>query len=726
MLVLSALALLAGCVVAQDLVSLSLPLVFAASCAFAFIGTRGQRRSHRLMLPLSLLGGALLSWRAVGISDAGVWREPREVTEAVVAVRLLGGPHDNGFGVSTLAETRHRSLPQRLRLRWPQNPGLREGDCWQVRLQLTPTEGVRRKRSDRVSRVGGEAKVRGEPIRIDCDSRRRWTVRARGQMRSSILSHLKPGASRAVVRALVLGERAQLGSDLRRSLQRTGLSHLMAISGLHVGLAATIGFWLLRLMPIAGAVTRSDMGWLGAILAAVGYAFLSGFAMPAQRALLAIVLIAFASWTRIRIRSARIVALAMWCLVVADPLIAQSPGFWMSFGAVGLLASHQALRLRQWLPERGWRHGVRAQLLMSLTLGLAVAFGFGMFSVVSLGLNLLVIPWFAFCVVPLLFLAVIGELVIPAFAGWLWVAASRAVEPVLWAAQHVAQFDWSAIAIAPVPTLMMVFLLTGSLWISLAQGHPGRAIGWVGIVSLPFIASPAPPKGCLDVRLHDVGHGLAATVRSDRAWWQFDAGSRWPGGSAAERAVVPFLHANGARRIERAIQSHSDLDHRGGFDDLRRAVPIEHWLGTAAWPCTAGQRWHRDGVRFEVLWPMAMARGWSDNDASCVVRVSLGGVPLLLLPGDVEARAEAVLAVQSTLHADVVIVPHHGSITSSSAAFVAAAKAREAWVPNARRRGWQMPHPEVVRRWQTHGAILRETAMESDISSRLCARRSAR
>lgn len=726
MLVLSALALLTGCVIAQGLVSLSLPLVFAASCAFAFVGTRGQRRSHRLMLPLSMLGGALLSWRAVGISDAGIWREPHQVTEAVVDVRLLGGPRDNGFGVSTLAATRHRSLPQRLRLRWPQNPGLQEGDCWQVRLQLTPTDGVRPKRGDRVSRVGAEAKVRGEPVRIDCNSRRRWTVRARSQVRSSILSHLQPGPGRAVVRALMLGERTQLDSDLRRSLQRTGLSHLMAISGLHVGLAATIGFWLLRMFPTAGPVTRSDMGWLGAILAAAGYALLSGFAMPAQRALLAIVLVAWASWARIRIRSARIVALAMWCLVVADPLVAQSPGFWMSFGAVGLLASHQALRLRQWRPERGWRHGVRAQLLMSLTLGLAVAFGFGVFSVVSVAFNLLVIPWFAFCVVPLLFLAVIGEFVMPALAGWLWVAASRAVEPVLWAAQHVAQFDWSAVVVAPVPTLMMVFLLFGSLWVALAQGHPGRVLGWVGIVSLPFVATPAPPKGCLDVRLHDVGHGLAATVRGARTWWQFDAGATWPGGSAAERAVVPFLKANGARRIERAIQSHSDLDHRGGFEDLRRAVRIQRWLGTPAWPCRAGQRWQRDGVLFEVLWPMAMADGWSDNDASCVVRVSIGGVPLLLLPGDVEARAEAVLAAQATLHADVVVVPHHGSITSSSATFVAAAKAREAWVPNARRRGWRMPHPEVVRRWQSSGANLRETAMESDISSRLCARRSAR
>ena len=276
-------------------------------------------------------------------------------------------------------------------------------------------------------------------------------------------------------------------------------------------------------------------------------------------------------------------------------------------------------------------------------------------------------------------------------------------------------------------SLCLVFVLA---WAVLPRAWPGRHVALLATLALVTDEVEGPPDACVDVRTLDVGQGLAVVLRTRRRTMLYDTGAAFAGGSdMASRVVLPYLSTQGIRRIDRLVVSHSDIDHSGGAPSILAGVEVAEVLAGepatlapgAAIGCRRGQAWRWDGVVFRVLHPAAGAK-YSGNDASCVILVEAGNARLLL-SGDIESGVERALVGSGGLgRVEAVLVPHHGSRTSSTNGFVGALSADVALVSAGYRNRWGMPHPAVVRRWQDSGATVLETARDGAIGMRVCDR----
>jgi competence protein ComEC len=264
-------------------------------------------------------------------------------------------------------------------------------------------------------------------------------------------------------------------------------------------------------------------------------------------------------------------------------------------------------------------------------------------------------------------------------------------------------------------------------WVMLPRGWPGRLGAWLGCIAIVLHRVDGPPERCFDAAVLDVAQGLSVLVRTRDRALLYDTGVAFPGGaSMAQRVILPYLAGQGIEHIDRLVISHSDLDHAGGVADLRAGVGVgdvlagEPSVADAALPCRRGESWRWNGVGFRFLHP-PVGEHFDGNDASCVLQVEAGG-SRLLLTGDIEDRSEqALLAERDALRADVALVPHHGSSTSSTRAFVAAVGADYALVSAGYRNRWGLPKPEVVERWRERGAEVLSTVASGAISLRVCA-----
>jgi competence protein ComEC len=249
------------------------------------------------------------------------------------------------------------------------------------------------------------------------------------------------------------------------------------------------------------------------------------------------------------------------------------------------------------------------------------------------------------------------------------------------------------------------------------------------LLVLPLLAvlvtrsESAPPFGEFRVRMLDVGQGLAVIVETQRHRLIYDAGARYASGfDVGDAIVVPAVLAVGGRRADVLMISHDHLDHAGGADAVKRELRTTHWMGGGGFEdlamhnyCRAGDRWQWDGVAFEVLYPPEPWR-LSANDGSCVLRVD-NGARAALLPGDVERLAEGTLVARELLApVDLLVSPHHGSRTSSSALFLAALSPRMVFVSSGHRNRYGHPHDVVMARYETLGANVYVTAQSGALT----------
>lgn len=547
---------------------------------------------------------------------------------------------------------------------------------------------------------------------------------ARHAVRAAIFARVADARLAGIVAALVVGDQGAIARADWDVFRATGVAHLMSISGLHVTMfawaaAAMLGVLWRRSGRLCLAMPAQHAAIVGGIACAAGYALFSGWGVPAQRTVL---MLATAGLLRLGARDwpwPLVWLLACTVVTVVDPWALTQPGFWLSFVAVGVLfasgpahAPAPAGAARRLVS--GLRKLLREQWVVTLALTPLSLLLFGQVSVIGLVANLLAIPWVTLVVTPL---GLAGVLLPP-----LWTLAAAAVAllgEVLRACAALPFATWSAPAAPPWAGAAGVL---GGVLLAMRLPWSLRALGVPLLVPVLLWQAPRPPPGEFEVLAADVGQGNAVLVRTAGHTLVYDTGPGYSRGSdAGQRVLVPLLRAGGDR-VDLLVLSHRDSDHTGGAATVLRMQPQARLLSSlepghplnALRPserCAAGQSWDWDGVRFEVLHPGAgeTAPSGRTNAISCVLRIG-NGRSHVLLAGDIEKAQELRLAAAGTaLRADVLLVPHHGSKTSSSGPFLDAVRPALAVVQAGYRNRFGHPAPEVLARYAARGIVVAAT-----------------
>ena len=720
----AALGFLAGVLAVQGLPVLpgvyGLVLVFLAAGAVIVFCVRGRFPAHE---------GLRIAWVAglVGLCWAlafAAWQlrdrlDPALEGQRATAVGVVDGLVEDRDGRLTfpfrVSRLDDAAADLRLRVGWwgAQTLPPKAGERWELPLRLRGTRGFRNPGlfdyEGWLFRQGydGRAYVdrKGRPRRLV--SAPRLNVSAwRRAIGERIAERLGDAPQAALIRALVVGDRQDIREAQWTVLRRTGTGHLVAISGLHVALLSGMAFWLLRrvwgrlglwIPAPAGAAA-------GALVAAAGYAALAGFAVPTQRALVMLAVVLGAMMLRRAARPGYSLGLALIAVLALDPLAVTAPGFWLSFLAVAAILA----ALGQGAAASGWRVWPRLQLVIAAALFPMSLFWFDQASLVAPLVNLVAVPVVGFLVTPL---SLLGAVLLPlgGVGGYVLEAALWMLDGLWLGLSWVSDWPWAQLGLAHDGLGVALALLGVGIGL-LPRGLVSRWLALPLFLPLAVGTSSAPSEGSVDLTVLDVGQGLAVVVRTRRHALVYDVGPRFRSGfNTGEAVVTPYLRHQGLRRLDALVVSHADTDHAGGAKAVIAALrPERIWLGeavsgVAGSPCRTGEAWTWDGVRFRFV-GLEGERNRSGNNASCILRIEVGG-RAMLLPGDAEASMErGLVAASAPLKADWVLAPHHGSLSSSTPTFVAAVAPE--WVVYAagHRNRYGFPKAAVVARWRAVGA----------------------
>ncbi len=728
----AAAAALKGVAKPVDLRALALAWGAGVTSVFALPALPGLGLCLLLALPALLpwRGRAVWSAAALGLLFA-VWQGQRALdqrlpperhgqtlwVEGVIAT--LPERVDAGAGITTWRfgfDTRQPDVPPRLRVSWYRSDAeLAAGECWRLHLRLrTPRGSLNPGGFDFEAwllrhGIGATATVRSAERCADPGGHQ--VLRLRQAIVERIRATLGDSRAAALLAALTVGDRSALRDADWERLRVTGTTHLFAISGLHLGIIAGCTFLLLRwswsLWPaLCLRVPAQRVGLYGSGVAAFGYAMLAGFELPVTRALIMLlVLIVAAALDRLR-QPSRALAYAWALILLVDAFAPLAPGLWLSFGAVAAILYMSLGRMKR---PAAWMVAVRVQLFLSLALVPLTLHFFNGLTWLSPLVNLIAIPVFSL-LTPLLLLAVLALGVDDGLGQWGLRASAHLLDgawAALGAAADLAPAAW--IPASPPPAALVLGGI-GIVLLFAPRGLPLRPLALIGLAAL--LVPQQRPVADLEVTVLDVGQGTAVVVRTPRHTLLFDAGPAFDEGFDAGRSVVvPYLLAQGIRRIDALVLSHGDNDHAGGVAAVREALTVQREIGTAGGePCHDGLSWQWDGVAFRFLHPDE--RRWSSNNSSCVLHID--GPFDVLLPGDIERGAEARLlgAHRDALSADLLLSPHHGSGTSSTAGFIAAVSPRVVVHSAGWRSRYGHPRRDVVMRYAERGATQHVTGVE--------------
>ena len=712
---------------------------FALSCSLAF-ALAGARGSHYLQTALNpALEGRTL--QVVGIvanlpqrgEDSARFRleveSARELdgTQVALPPQVLLGWYGNRLhapGGHSSPEGRLRSPPAELQ----------PGDRWQMAVRLKAPHGhINPHGFDYELWLWEQGLQATGYVRTSAkDVSPQWlghtwahpVERLRQRVRSAVDGQVSDRAVAGIVAALLVGDQASIDRADWDVFRATGVAHLMAISGLHItGLA-----WLAAL-GVGRLWRRSDVWsphrpwslWLPApvaasvcaALVALAYAVFTGWGVPAQRTVWMLGVV-----TLLRCYGLRWPLMQVWLTVCAvvlvlDPWALMQAGFWLSFVAVGVLFASgvQEPASSLWAAmRRMWRE----QWLMSVCLAPLSLLLFHQVSVVGLFANLLAVPWVTLVVTPLCMLGLLLPIA--------WSLAGEALHLLVWGLKACAGLSWAQWSAPAAPLWAGAAALVGmgtwamrvSVWL--------RCFGVALVLPLLSWQTQRPAHGTFELVAADMGQGHAVLLRTANHSLLYDTGPRYSAETdAGQRVLVPLLRASG-EQLDRIVISHQDSDHSGGAPavmamqpqaDVLTSIPAQHPLQQlrSMQRCERGQSWMWDGVRLEVLHPSAAdyERTPKLNALSCVLRVSAGHASAVLV-GDIEAAQEhSLLQSGQTLQADWLLVPHHGSATSSTQAFLEAVQPSVAIVQAGYRNRFGHPRPDVLRRYSDLGVQVIQT-----------------
>lgn len=683
------------------------------------------------LLAGALLGSGYAAWRAEN-RLADVRPSAFEGRDLQVTGRVDGLVRQHARAVRfTLADVRFSPaldgakahLPRRISLSWYETAGaplpqMLPGSRWALTVRLKRphrtqnphvTDGEGRLLAEGITATG-YVRLRPPPVQLEessllpGDRVNRW----RQHLRQRLEKALPQSPMMPLLAALTIGDQQSITTAQWTTLRQTGTTHLMAISGLHLSLVAGLAAWLaasiwrrwswgVRRLPSQHAAL------VAGAMAALGYAALAGWGLPVQRALLMLLVAGFAIFSGRFVRASYILLIAAAVVVLVDPWAVLLPGFWLSFVAVAcllLVARRKGLRF------------ITAQWAVTLGLAPWLLLLFGQWSWISPLANLPAIPVVGFLVTPLALLGSIIPLDI------IWEAAAAILSATMTGLDWLAAAAGPGLALPGRPWFLWALAAMGSLFCLLPVALHAWPLGIVMWLPLLLWTGPVPETGEAWITVLDVGQGQAVVIRTASSVTLIDSGPGFDAEANAGRwQVLPFLKGEGVERLDTLIVTHRDTDHAGGVASVLDEMPVDRVLASfagaplpaSAEACRAGQSWLHDGVRFGVLHPDATAYR-NRNDGSCVLLIETGQ-HRLLVASDIERGGERALLARygAELASDVLIVPHHGSLTSSTLPFVKAVSPQTAIVSAGYRNRYRHPRDEVVQRYQALGASVRRT-----------------
>ncbi|HEY6281889.1 MAG TPA: DNA internalization-related competence protein ComEC/Rec2 [Burkholderiales bacterium] len=730
-----------------------LPALLVIAVSLCFIQGRGPRYTRAVLLNLFFLGAGFFwaAWLAQArLADAlpAKW-EGRDIQLSGVVASL---PQTNERGVRFELDveeikTPQASVPKHISLNWYKDrrepekplPQLHPGERWQFMVRLKRPHGNANPHGfdyeawllERNIRATGYVRESSVNTRLaETVTRPAYLVeRAREAVRERLRSVLPDYPYSGVLVALAVGDQQAITQPQWRVFARTGVTHLMSISGLHVtmvaGLALALVYALWKLSPrLMLLLPARKAAVLAGVIAAFLYALLAGFAVPAQRTVYMLTIVAAALWFGKMSSASRVLCLALFVVVLLDPWAVLEPGFWLSFGAVAVIFFVTTGRVAQlnWLRAWGLTQWAVTLGLMPLLLIL-----FQQVSVISPLANAVAIPLVSLVIVPLTLLGALPPLDFLLFAAhqlmqWLmsmleWMSA---LPDAVWQ-QH-----------AP-PAWTLVAGVAGIVWLLMPRGFPSRWIGWTGLLPLFLVAPPALEDGALRLTVLDVGQGLAVVAKTQNHALLYDTGPGFTADSdSGNRIILPYLRAAGIKSLDGIIVSHADYDHSGGaisvldslpVDWLASSLPEDHPIRTHArqsMACYAGQSWEWDGVRFDMLHPELSSyqnEKLKTNARGCVLKItSPNGT--VLLPADIEKPSEQELLKRASdqLQADVLVAPHHGSKTSSTEIFLHQIQPKTVIFTVGYRNSFGHPKAEIVERYKILGSKIYRSDLDGALT----------
>lgn len=690
----------------------------------------------------------------IGVIDNLPYRFAQGVRFNFVVERVVAA--DNVAGTS-------RQLPRRVALSWyagfrdqiTQVGDVQPGERWQLTVRLQRPHGNANEYGfdyeawllEQGVRATGYVRPNNANRRLEnfVFSTRNVIEHCRAALRARILAALPDKPYAGVIVALVVGDQRGIDQSDWKIFTNTGIGHLVSISGLHItmvaGLFALIAFTLWRHSFFTRAqlplmMPAQKVAALVGAAVALFYVLLAGFGVPAQRTLYMLIVVAIALWLNRIASVSHVLCTALGVVVLLDPWAVLWPGFWLSFGAVAVIL-YSTVGRTTLRPDRGapgvdeaphgahsaptlgarcWqalRVGAHTQYAVTLGLVPLTMLLFAQVSVISPLANAVAIPLISLVVTPL---ALVGSMLPMSLAAWVLGLAHLLVE---WLTICLQWFSGLRYAVwrAPTPPLWLFgWAMFGTLWLLAPRGWPAR---WLGLATwIPLLAAePSHPEpGRMTVTAFDVGQGMALLIETSHHRMLYDTGPSYGTEiNAGNRVILPYLRARGIASLDGMIVSHSDVDHSGGALTVLDGLPVDWVLGSLLpnhpivaaarrhVQCAAGQAWTWDGVRFEILHPLAAS--YADNTLKpnargCTLRVTAGGKSMLMA-GDIEALQESQLVARDRerLRADVLLVPHHGSGTSSTPDFLKAVNPQAAVFQVGYRNRYQHPKKEVYDRY---------------------------
>ena len=634
-------------------------------------------------------------------------------------------PHFTSFILALDHSTHSVNRLRNIRLNWYGAPLIKAGQRWQFSVKLKPISSLVNAGSfdykmwaliNNIDAVGTVVNslpsqlLSGTPIESVAGLRTRWLDLVR---RSDVDVKIKP-----LLEALGVGYKKNFTDLHYKVLVATGTSHLMVISGLHIGLCAGFGWWLgvviahLTHLPIVYG-RRNSIASTMALLMAILYCAMAGFAVPTVRALLMLVLVIVLKLNWRRFFAIDILLLAMLIVLLLNPLLVLSASFWLSFTAVAMLVL-VAVQRRQGL--RWWRV-IATQWWVFIGLMPVLAIAGLPISLLSPAINLVAIPLVSIFVVPPILLLMLVNFSSEAAALWMISMASYPLKYLWQALEYISHVSlmtpmsltphWISIVLASIGVLLLL-MMAGFRW---------RVIA-LSLIATIWLPIRTQHDYLLKLTALDIGQGLSLVVQTQAHNLVYDMGAKYQSGFNLGQAVLePYLTSEAIETIDAAIVSHKDNDHAGGYEYLKQNFVIKKTYMPsvvseleAQYKCQAGQSWSWDGVKFEFLHPTEILAA-KTNNRSCVLQITAASTRLLFT-GDIEREIEHQLVsrVGNELHNDILIAPHHGSSSSSSALFLHKVRPKTVIVSAGFLNRFNHPTAPVLSRYKDINSLVLNTA----------------